>query len=597
MGLFKSPWRSKVAAVAAFQSPEPPAEPAAPPTPPPPPGRDAATIVEEIGKMTDAVEAARVALARTGTIIPKMGFGEDLEAAEVQLDACEAKLDVIVRLGRTSAAATRRLGDAEKAGRRALAAAGAAADARVAAADAVGDAVAAAAQVRAAAAEDLLRAATAAHRRSTAVEQAVGAATAAFAAATTAAAAARLGARHVFAADAALEFEPVAVPASPEAPATPVEEAPATPPAVVPGSPEAPATPVEAEAETEAPAPAEEGDLVACDLGVATVKAVVRDGAAYVVEKRDNTGLLVVPSASCDKVAAPLTIKSPVAATKAAVHWRRSVKRYVDPETQYEYLYDEKTGESKWAAGTDWAVDPRLSNVARQIMARQKIVRAFRAKRSPVKAIRAVAAVARWQRYTDPETRQDYLYDEASGRSKWADGSAWTANPRLASVAREIMRRRRRSKDAAFAAAAGAVAEERLGREAAERRLRAMEKERATLDFKLRVALEATCGVDLPRLDRDFAGCAADCARMRLELMQERSTRAQSAARRRHANYGRRKTADGKIKREPRPLTPPHMDAADVTAQFLRDLGHPTTVIINRRGADQKPLWLKDAPW
>jgi hypothetical protein len=39
------------------------------------------------------------------------------------------------------------------------------------------------------------------------------------------------------------------------------------------------------------------------------------------------------------------------------------------------------------------------------------------------------------------------------------------------------------------------------------------------------------------------------------------------------------------------------MDAADVTAQFLRDLGHPTTVIINRRGADQQPLWLKDAPW
>jgi len=290
-------------------------------------------------------------------------------------------------------------------------------------------------------------------------------------------------------------------------------------------------------------------------------------------------------------------MKSPVAATKAAVHWRRSVKRYVDPETQYEYLYDEKTGESKWAAGTDWAVDPRLSNVAKQIIARQKIVRAFRAKRSPVKAIRAVAAVARWQRYTDPETRQDYLYDEASGRSKWADGSAWTANPRLATIAREIIKRRRRSKDAAFAAAAGAVADERLGREAAERRLRLAEKERATLDFKLRVALEATCGVDLPRLDRDFAGCAADCARMRLELMQERTTRAQSAARRRHANYGRRKTADGKIKREPRPLTPPHMHAADVTAQFLRDLGHPTTVIINRRGADQKPLWLKDAPW
>ena len=118
MGLFKSPWRSKVAAVAAFQSPEPPAEEPAPPPPPPPPGRDAATIVEEIGKMTDAVEAARVALARTGTIIPKMGFGEDLEAAEYQLDACEAKLDSIVRLGRTSAAATRRLGDAEKAGRR-----------------------------------------------------------------------------------------------------------------------------------------------------------------------------------------------------------------------------------------------------------------------------------------------------------------------------------------------------------------------------------------------------------------------------------------------------------------------------------------------
>ena len=49
-------------------------------------------------------------------------------------------------------------------------------------------------EIRAAAAEDLLRATTAAHRRSTAAEQAVGAATAAFAAATTAAAAARLGA-------------------------------------------------------------------------------------------------------------------------------------------------------------------------------------------------------------------------------------------------------------------------------------------------------------------------------------------------------------------------------------------------------------------
>ena len=608
MGLFKSPWRSKVAAVAAFQSPEPPAEEfVKPPPPPPPPGRDAATIVEELAAMTDAVEAARVALARTGTIIPKMGFGDDLEAAEVQLDACEAKLDEIVRLGRTSAAATRRLGDAEKAGRRALAAAGAAADARVAAADAVWGAIAAVAYVRAAAAEDLLRATTAAHRRSTAAEQAVGAATAAFAAATTAAAAARLGARHVFAADAALEFEPAVVPDSPEAPATPATvvpespEAPATP-REAPSDEEAPATPVEAEAETpavEGPAPAEEGDLVECGLGVGTVKAVVRDGAAYVVEKRDNTGVLVVPSATCEKVAAPLTIKSPVAATKAAVHWRRSVKRYVDPETQYEYLYDEKTGESKWAAGEDWAVDPRLHNIARQIMARQKIIRAFRAKRSPVKAIRAVAAVARWQRYTDPETKQDYLYDEASGQSKWADGSAevWTANPRLANVAREIIKRRRRSKDAAFAAAAGAVADERLGREAAERRLRLTEKENVKLDFKLRVALEATGGVDLRRIDRDFAGCAADCARMRLELMQERSTRAQSAARRRHANYGRRKTADGKIKREVKPLTPPHMHAADVTAQFLRDLGHPTTVIINRRGADQKPLWLKDAPW
>ena len=197
--------------------------------------------------MTDAVEAARVALARTGTIIPKMGFGEDLEAAEHQLDACEAKLDSIITLGRTSAAATRRLGDAEKAGRRALAAAGAAADARVAAADAVWGAIAAVSYVRAAAAEDLLRAATAAHRRSTAVSDAVGAATAAFAAATTAAAAARLGARHVFAADAALEFEPAAVPASPEAPATPT--------AVVPESPEAPATPVDAEAETPAVIP------------------------------------------------------------------------------------------------------------------------------------------------------------------------------------------------------------------------------------------------------------------------------------------------------------------------------------------------------
>ena len=232
-------------------------------------------------------------------------------------------------------------------------------------------------------------------------------------------------------------------------------------------------------------------------------------------------------------------------------------------------------------------------------MARQKIIRAFRAKRSPVKAIRAVAAVARWRAHTDPETKQDYLYDEASGQSKWADGSAevWTANPRLANVAREIMKRRRRSKDAAFAAAAGAVADERLGREAAERRLRLTEKERATLAFKLRVALEATGGVDLRRLDRDFAGCAADGARLRLELLRERTTRAQSAARRRHANYGRRKTADGKIKREvttadAAPYARGRRDGPISQGPRPSHDGHN-----QQTGADQKPLWLKDAPW
>ena len=497
MGLFKSPWRSKVAAVAAFQSPEPPAEePAAPPA--------AAAAGPRRG---DHRRGARGDDGR--------GRGRARRARAHRHDHPEDGLwRAIWRPPRTSSTPAKRswtllyVWEGRRPPRRGASATprrragarwrlpGGGGRARRGGGRCLGRCCCGGAP-RAAAAEDLLRAATAAHRRSTAAEQAVGAATAAFAAATTAAAAARLGARHVFAADAALEFEPAVVPDSPEAPATPAT--------VVPESPEAPATPREAPSDEEAPAtpvdapaPAEEGDLVECGLGVGTVKAVVRDGAAYVVEKRDNTGVLVVPSATCEKVAAPLTIKSPVAATKAAVHWRRSVKRYVDPETQYEYLYDEKTGESKWAEGTDWAVDPRLHNIARQIMARQKIIRAFRAKRSPVKAIRAVAAVARWQRYTDPETKQDYLYDEASGQSKWADGSAevWTANPRLANVAREIIKRRRRSKDAAFAAAAGAVADERLGREAAERRLRLTEKENAKLDFKLRVALEATGGVD-----------------------------------------------------------------------------------------------------
>ena len=47
-----------------------------------------------------------------------------------------------------------------------------------------------------------------------------------------------------------------------------------------------------------AAAKCKEGDLVECDLCVGTVKAVVRDGAAYVLEKQDKTGFLVMPSAS-----------------------------------------------------------------------------------------------------------------------------------------------------------------------------------------------------------------------------------------------------------------------------------------------------------
>ena len=50
-----------------------------------------------------------------------------------------------------------------------------------------------------------------------------------------------------------------------------------------------------------AAAKCKEGDLVECDLCVGTVKAVVRDGAAYVLEKQDKTGFLVMPSASCEK--------------------------------------------------------------------------------------------------------------------------------------------------------------------------------------------------------------------------------------------------------------------------------------------------------
>ena len=48
-----------------------------------------------------------------------------------------------------------------------------------------------------------------------------------------------------------------------------------------------------------AAAKCKEGDLVECDLCVGTVKAIVRDGAAYVLEKQDKTGFLVMPSASC----------------------------------------------------------------------------------------------------------------------------------------------------------------------------------------------------------------------------------------------------------------------------------------------------------
>jgi len=96
---------------------------------------------------------------------------------------------------------------------------------------------------------------------------------------------------------------------------------------------------------------------------------------------------------------------------------------------------------------------------------------------------------------------------------------------------------------------------------------------------------------------RPPAATAKPTARARLDLAKERSHRAASAARRRHAEYGRRKATDGTLKKEKRPLTPPHHAAPDLTAQFLRDLGHPTTVIINRRAADQRPLWVQDAPW
>ena len=125
-----------------------------------------------------------------------------------------------------------------------------------------------------------------------------------------------------------------------------------------------------------------------------------------------------------------------------------------------------------------------------------------------------------------------------------------------------------------------------IGREAAERRLR-LRRRAGHWAFKLRVALEATCGVDLPRLDRDFAGCGGlrpFSIGIDAGAVKAGAVRGETA----HAHYGRRKTADGKIKHEVKPLTPPHMHAADVTAN-CQDLGHPTAVIINRQGADQKP--------
>ena len=236
-------------------------------------------------------------------------------------------------------------------------------------------------------------------------------------------------------------------------------------------------------------------------------------------------------------------------------------------------------------------------NIARQIIARQKIIRRSERSGRQSKPLgrRRGGAVATTR---TPETKQDYLYDEASGQSKWADGSAevWTANPRLANVAREIMRRHAPVKDAAVAMPPRRRRRRTGGNgEAAERRLRLTEK-KCKLDFKLRVALEATGGRP--------AACGSGLRGLRGGL-RAFSIGADAGAV--DAGAVRGETAPRDLRRcEDRPredqtgattaIPPPHMHAADVTAQFLGDLGHPTTVIIDRRARTRSRSWLKDAP-
>ena len=65
------------------------------------------------------------------------------------------------------------------------------------------------------------------------------------------------------------------------------------------------------------------------------------------------------------------------ASLTSPTHKKSGLVRYTDPETGDEYLLDEKTGESRWAAAGEWAVDAKLKNVGQEILRRRSLLKAF----------------------------------------------------------------------------------------------------------------------------------------------------------------------------------------------------------------------------
>ena len=95
--------------------------------------------------------------------------------------------------------------------------------------------------------------------------------------------------------------------------------------------------------------------------------------------------------------------------------------------------------------------------------------------------------------------------------------------------------------------------------------------------------------------DRRLAAAAAAAAAQQLRADALAGALEAANARRRHA-AGRPRPREGRAPvRAPlhRTLTPPTTYAGDAVGSFLADLGHDRLLVLQQRGQDARPLWLK----